>query len=73
MEFAWIFTRFKLMDWATPTFIHDVPSFLGFANFYQWVKAHYGVSKMTTKKSILRVFVVYFEMKKLDKNTKTLK
>jgi hypothetical protein len=73
MEFAWTFIRFKPVDWATPTFIHDVPSFLGFANFYQRVKAHYGVSKMTTKISISRVFLVYFEMKKMDKNTKTLK
>jgi len=63
----------KVQTRATPTFVHDVPSFLGFANFYRWVKAHYGVSNMTTKNSILRVFLVYFEMKKLDKNTKTLK
>jgi len=30
-----------IVDWATPTFVMDVECFLGFANIYQWVIAHY--------------------------------
>ncbi len=30
-----------IVDWTTPTFIHDVQCFFGFANFYWCFIAHY--------------------------------